>query len=195
MPDKAKQALLNKARLDKFILSLTVPEALKSTVSKVERAVRHHSTPRAMPDMLQFSIYGVVVPSVTVLSNALPYTGQELKVTSHARSSYEDVTVNFTVDNQFNNYWYIWRWLDVLNDNKVGGYDARNETLPRRLLEDYQTNFTIFGLNEYNKNTIEFTYTKAFPISLGEMMFNYRTTDEVECSLTFSFSQLHVNLL
>ena len=195
MADKAKQSVLNKTRLDKFLLSLSVPAALKNTVSKVERSTHNHSDARAMPDTLQFSVFGIVVPAVTILPNELPYAGQHLNVSTHSRSKYDDVTVNFTIDNQFNNYWYVWRWLDVLNDDKLSIYDAQHEGQPRMLLDDYQTNFTVFGMNEYNKNVIEFTYTKAFPVSLGEIMYNYRDTQEAESTLTFSFSQLHVNLL
>ena len=65
-------------------------------------------------------------------------------------------TVNFTVDNQFNNYWFIWSWLNVLNDSIHSSYDEQKigtsgpvaQTLgrnpnpkttdPPKLLEDYQ---------------------------------------------------------
>ena len=62
-------------------------------------------------------------------------------------------------------------------------------------LLDYQVDMTIYGLNEFNKNVIEFTYTKAFPVSLGSIGYSYRDPSEMESSVTFSFSQLLVNLL
>lgn len=207
MADNLKQALQNKARLDKFILSFTVPQCLQSIESKTERATEHKSRTRVLPDKLQYSVYGVVVPEISVPSIELPYSGQHMKASGHARDAYEDVTINFNVDNQFNNYWYIWRWLDILNDSEVSTYDAlghgksnpqlmgsRNEDDPE-LMMDYQTDFTLYGINEYNKRQIEFTYTKAFPNSLGGIEYNYQSSDEIASSFTFSFSQLLVKLL
>ena len=207
MADNLNQALQNKARIDKFILAFTVPACLKSSQSKTERGTDHKSRTRVMPDKLQYSIYGVVVPEISVPSIELPYTGQHMKVSGHARSVYDDVTVNFNIDNQFNNYWYIWRWLDVLNDSEMSTYDdlgvgtsnpqkmdVANSNDPN-IMRDYQTDFTLFGLNEYNRRQIEFTYTRAYPNSLGSIDYNYQTADEVTSDFTFSFSQLLVKLL
>ena len=214
MADNLNQSVLHKARLDKFILSFTVPECLKSTADHQERGSHHHSRNRVMPDKLQYSVYGVVVPEISIPSVELPYSGQHMKISGHVRDAYADVTVNFNVDNQYNNYWYVWRWLDVLNDYRESTYDdlglgtskpvsqfpnddqrSRNRTQDPDIAQDYQTDMTVYGVNEYNKNTVQFTYTKAFPISLGEISYNYQDSGEVTSSLTFSFSQLLVNLL
>ena len=209
MADSLKQSMLNKARVDKFILSFTVPECLRLIASSEERASHHKSDLRVIPDSLQYSIYGAVVPTVSVPSIELPQWGQTIKASSHNRPAYDDVTVEFTIDNQFNNYWYIWKWLDILNDSYDSGYDQMNigssnsipeylnrgDILDPDLMKDYQTNFVLKGLNEYEKETVNFTYTRAFPIGLGEVTYNYRESSEIECSFTFSFSQLHVNLL
>ena len=212
MADKVKQAIYNKARADKFLLVLSVPDALKGESTKTERRTHHKSREKVMPDTLQFSIYGSVVPEVSVPSTNLPYAGQHMKVSTHAREQYSDITVNFTIDNQFNNYWYIWRWLDILNDSKNSVYDytenssAENQAfdkkirltdskIPEALMMHYQTDITIFGLNEFNKNTVQFTYTKAFPVSLGQISYSHRDPSELETSFSFSFSQMLVNLL
>jgi hypothetical protein len=215
--DKVKQAILNKARTDKFILVLSTPPALRGTSSKTERRAKEKSYQKVLPDSVQFSIYGAIVPGISVPSEELHYAGQSLKISTHNRPAYDDLEVNFTVDNQFNNYWYLWRWLDVLNDSKYGEFDyydssaakSPSQDFPRsaasnhpkttsqhnEYLLDYQVDMTIYGLNEFNKNVIEFTYTKAFPVSLGSIGYSYRDPSEMESSVTFSFSQLLVNLL
>lgn len=201
MAEIINQSILNKSRKDKFVLSLSIPEALKEFVTKSDRRVDEKSYQKVIPDSLQFSIYGAVVPEISVTSEEVPYLGQTLKVSGHARPAYDDITVNFTVDNEYNNYWYIWRWLQVLNDPKHSVYDHHDTSpvpfdkqRPPRLLEDYQSDFTLYGLNEANKNAIKFTYTKAFPTALGEISYNYRDTEEIESSFTFSFTQMLVNL-
>jgi len=61
--------------------------------------------------------------------------------------------------------------------------------------KDYQTDLTIYGLDEYNNEKIKFTYTKAFPTDLGGINYNYREDGEIESSFTFVYSQLHTLLL
>lgn len=209
MSDTFQQSTLNRSRLDKFLLAFSVPEALKGITSKTDRQVNEKSLLRVIPDKLQYAVYGAVIPEITVPSIDLPQFGQSLKVSSHHRPAYPDVTVNFALDNQFNNYWYIWSWLNILNDYKTAEYDAQklgkskliasipssNNTNAPKLLVDYQTDMSLYGLNEYNQKTIEFTYTKAFPVSLGGINYNYRDSSEIDGSFTFSFSQLLIKLL
>lgn len=207
MAHNVTQSILNKARADKFILVLSTPEALKDKSDKTDRRINRKSVDKVIPDTMQFSIFGTVVPTISVPAVEQHYSGQTLKVSSHDRPSYGDVTVQFTIDNEYNNYWYIWRWLDVLNDSSTGAYDKYNnnsrkfvtndeKSIPSPdLLMDYQTDISIYGLSEYNKKQIEFKYTKAFPTELGDIAFSHRDTGELESSFIFSFSQLTVNLL
>lgn len=199
MADKAKQAMLNKAKTDKFILVFTTPESLKDTATKNERRTHQNSRAKVMPDSMQYSVFGIIVPQISIPNIALPYAGQSLNVSTHARPAYDPITVEFTVDNQFNNYWYIWRWLDVMNDSKESRFDARDDVRKlnseRRYLEEYQTDVSLFGLNEYDNKVIEFKYTKSFPVQLGSIDYSYREPQEIQSSFTFAFSQLHVSLL
>ena len=219
MANLIDQSLLNKARTDKFILAMNTPKCLRDTSTKTARSTNEKSYKTVMPDAMQYSIYGSVVPAVNIPSIEVPQYGQTVRVSSHNRNAYDDVTVNFTIDNEFNNYWYIWRWLDILNDSNTAQYDAMGVSTSRPskpftnadrddsrgigrpnpahpdLMMDYQTDMTLLGLNEYNKNTISFTYTKAFPVTLGNIDYSYREPSEIESSFSFSFSQLLVELL
>tara|TARA_Y100000310_G_scaffold344569_1_gene458027 strand:+ start:4950 stop:5636 length:687 start_codon:yes stop_codon:yes gene_type:complete len=224
-PDLAPQSILNKARKDKFILTLTTPKCLQGLDKKGARYANHKSRLSVIPDKMQYSVYGAVVPQMSIPSQTLGKYGQNLKVSTHTRDAYEDVTVNYTIDNQFNNFWYIWSWLNILNDQRESMYDAhgvgtsqqisqhtgykgldeqtrfshdgvkRSDTSEPRLLEDYQTDIVLFGLNEYNKETIKFTYTMAFPTNLGGVEYSYRDSSEIESTFSFSFSQLYIELL
>lgn len=228
-----KQSILNKARADKFILVLSTPAALQDKASKNDRHTTHKSTNKVIPDSMQFSVYGTVVPGVEIPAYDAHYAGQSLQVSTHDRPAYSEISVNFTIDNQYNNYWYIWRWLDVLNDSEESVYDEHDDNPKARptakglrdphkygmyqldgsragyppgrreeqnaydanLLLDYQTDVSLYGLDEYNKKIIEFKYTKAFPTKLGDITYSYREDGELESSFSFSFSQMIVNLL
>ena len=202
MADIAKQSVLNKSRLDKFLLSLSVPEGLKTYSSRVQRATGVSSYSKVIPNSLQYSVEGTVVPAINVPAIEQPYDRQVMKVSSHSRPAYEDVTVSFKIDNQFNNYWYIYSWLNMISDAKHGAFNYRDELREahgaqreKDYLLDYATDFSLIGMNEYNKETIKFTYTKAFPVSLGGIGYSYQTQGEIQSSITFTFTQMLVELI
>ncbi len=115
MSNYIQQSLLNKARKDKFVFVLTLPEAMKDITYTLPE---NRQDDRIIPNTLQFSVYGAVLPSVKVDAGHIRYSGQAVQFSSHSRPEYSNVSVNFTIDNQFNNYWVIWKWLDILNDDK-----------------------------------------------------------------------------
>ena len=199
------QSQFNKSRLDKFLLVLNLPPILQN-ISKQNLGSRSNTT--IIEDSIQFSVYGGVVPQVQVPAENLYYAGQSMKVSKHTRPIYENVTVNFTIDNEFNNYWVLYKWLDLLNDENLSQFNgkdiANTPTIEPKLRVNpdssnppslYQTNLTLYALDEYEKNKVKFTYTDAFPVSLGGINFNYRTPGEIETTFEFAFSQLNVELV
>ena len=162
------QSILNKSRLDKFLLVFSIPPALRE-INVRENSARKSTN--VIEDKLQLSVYGAVVPELTVPSIAIPYAGSNLYQSSHAREPYPPVTVNFTADNEFNNYWVIYKWLNLMHDQKTGVYDE-TDLDPDNEFNNYQTDITLYGLDEYENRRIEFTYTKAFPITLGSLDYN-----------------------
>lgn len=183
------QSYLNKQRKDKFILVLTLPEVLKTIKNKVRR-----SNNTVIPDTMQFSIYGNVVPDISVPEVEVPYGGQVMKVSSMARPSFPKNTVNFTVDNMFNNYWVIYKWLQIFNDERRGGYES-NVPKDTGLLKNYDTNISVYGLDEYNNRVIEFKYYHAFPVNLGGITYSDRDPGELESTFDFTYHQFESILL
>lgn len=188
MSNAYQQSSLNKSRVDKFKLVFQVPNALKSITS----SVRGNST--VIQDTMQFSIYGTVVPTIIVPALEIRYAGSTLYNSSHNKAPYPPVTVNFTIDNEYSNYWVIYKWLDLLHSQEEGIFDE-SDVITNDNFKDYQTDMTIYGLDEFNKERIRFTYTKAFPTDLGGINYNYRESGEIESSFTFVYSQLHTVLL
>tara|TARA_Y100000592_G_C5376434_1_gene271204 strand:- start:203 stop:802 length:600 start_codon:yes stop_codon:yes gene_type:complete len=192
MADLIKQSLLNKARKDKFIMVLTPPEAIREINTQAER-----SNKKVINDSIQYSVYGALIPKITVQDVATDYSGQSFKFSSHHRPAYENIFVNFTIDNRFNNYWVLFKWINVLNNNREAIYDADNIKVRRpnriqplpKLMEEYSTTLTIYGLDEYDKKKMQFDFIGALPVSLGQISYNYRDPMEAECTFEFAFSQ------
>ncbi len=183
------QSFLNKSRADKFKLVFSLPPALRDIDSKSER-----STFNVNENAMQFSVYGAVVPQITVPAIEIGYAGSNLFNSGHAKAPYDPVTVDFNIDNEYNNYWVLYKWLDLMHDEKEGLFDASNLATDEDFRQ-YQTDMTLYGLDEFNNQRIKWTYTKAFPISVGAINYNYQDTDEITSSLTFVHSQLHTELI
>ncbi len=199
MADTVVQSHLNKSRLDKFVLVVNLPSILK----EAKRA--DVGSGNDLQESMQLTVYGAIVPSVSIPAVSMPFGGQVGKVTSFNRPAYDDVSISFNIDNRFKNYDVIWKWLNALTGAKEGIYDP-NELLPpseRGIIKnpgitsqdidykkEYATDMSLYGLDEYNKRVVQFTYTDAFPVRLGDIDFSYQNPEEISCKFTFTFNQL-----
>jgi hypothetical protein len=201
MVDNLQQSFLNKSRQDKFLMVLSLPKALLK--QNPEITIRE----------LQISIFESPVPKVTIPSIDTPYQGQYLKVTSQSRANYGPLTVGFTIDNDFKNYWILWAWLNILNEQRdskmsqyfdkysqVSGSTPSSKTIINKdqgtsVYFDYMTNVTIYGLDEYNNKKIQFDYINTFITDLSEIQYSYRNTEELQSTVTFAFNQMYAKLL
>jgi hypothetical protein len=188
-----QQAMLNKSRADKFLLVFDIPPILRDINKNITQT---QSNTTLIGDSVQFSIYGAAVPEITIPAQEMRYAGSTLYVSSHSKNPFPPVTVNFKVDNEYQNYWAIYQWLDLLHDEYEGRYNQRElNLLEDPDFRDYQTNLTIYGKDEFNNNRIKFTYTKAFPTTLEALNYNYQTADEITSGFTFVYSQLHTEVM
>lgn len=188
-----QQSMLNKSRVDKFVLVINLPKPIREINKK---GVRNNININL--DTLQFSVYGTIVPKIQVPAIEARYMGSSVHLTSFSRPEYAPISINFTIDNYFNNYWVIFSWLNILRDQKEGtlGIVDSKDILNKKFgLDDYSTTFTVYGKDEFNKNVIQWDYTKAFPVSLGEINYNYRNATEIESTFEFAFHEVNVTLL
>ena len=192
-PQPTQQSVLNRPGKDKFLLVLNLPQVLRKQ-SLADDLINI--------DPLQISIFGTIVPDIAVPSNEVRFGGQSYNVSSYTRPNYQPLTVNFVVDTKFKNYWILWKWLSILNDPKSSYYtgtDPKIETWKDRvesgIVTEYQTNFSVIGLNEYNQRSVEFVYYNAFITNIGGINYDYNDTELIKSTATFQFSQLDVNLL
>jgi len=185
------QSYLNKAQQDKFLLVFDVPPILKGISAPYVRDNNHID-----PNSVQFSIFGSIIPEITVKGVETRYAGSTLYVSSHSRDSYPPVNVKFTVDSMYNNYWTIYSWLNLLHDDTNGTYNAKGLEVDKNF-NDYMTNLTIYGLDEFKKKRIKFDYIKCFPISLDTLTYDQKGEEgqEIESGFTFVFSQLHTTIV
>lgn len=186
-----EQSVLNKSSKDKFILVLSLPLILKKLAAKEEILGKL--------DPLQISVYGSVVPDVTVPAVALPFGGQVANVSSLTRPNYSPLTVSFVIDNEYSNYYVLWKWLSVMNGPKTSIYEGsddkyvtKDDIIESGMLNEYQSNFSILALNEYNEIVTEFKYYNAFITSLRGISYSYKDSAIMETTAEFQFGQFDV---
>lgn len=186
------QAPLNKNRNDKFILVLNLPDIVKEINDNVSR-----NNNRVNADSLEMSVYGTLTPSVKINSTTVPYGTQSIKISSHAREAYDDITFDFKIDNEYKNYWVIYKWLDILNDVKSGIFNSDDLINIQRheAMKNYSSTFTVYGLDEYENRKIQFDYVGAFPTSLTEIKWSYGDSSEITAAATFSFTRMEAKLI
>ena len=196
------QSVLNKQRLDKFRLILTLPPILKDIDTSDWSIATEGLVNR---DSLQFSLYSATIPEISIPSKLVPYAGQTMKITSQVRVPYTPVTCKFVVDNRFRNYWVLWKWMEKINhplhsgmndELSMSNLDHRIGKLPYNAeFLNYQTRISIFPLDEYNKSMCEFIFRNSFITKLSGLNFSYQDPSQMECEWTFDFSQMEVKLL
>lgn len=192
------QTTLNRSRNDKFIMILDLPIAMKRLYDDTLES-------NFKVDPIQFSVYGSPVPEISVPDIQLPFGGQVHKISSNSRPAYPPLNIKFLVDNGYKNYWILWKWLNLFNDSKKSSSNiASGLGLPTPINRDitiannvseYTSRFSIFAMDEFNNKIVSFTYTNAFPTNLGEINFSNQDPSEINCSVTFAFNQLNLELL
>ena len=182
---------LNRARSNKFTLIIDIPQCFKKLETDTARSNRLINT-----NKVQMNVWGSVTPQISVPSIEVPAYAGVVKVSSHSKPAYETVTVDFTVDNNYENYHAIYRWLDILSDDKISVYDGKD------LLNDsagnfgeYSTIWTLYALDEFNKNIAKWEFWGAYPTQLGQIQWSKRDPSDIESQLSFDFTFLNFEIL
>jgi hypothetical protein len=140
---------------------------------------------------LQWSIVKAEVPNVNIKANAINYAGGTLHVSSHTKSPYDPFKITFKVDSNYFNYFTIYEWINFIYGEKEGHFDEEDLTKSKSFMS-YAVPVSIVGLDEYNEPKIQWVFTYAFPTDLSSLNLDYTSTDELEFTATFVFSQMRV---
>ena len=188
------QSILNKASSDKFTMIMSLPPIMLGLNSRNQKD-RTGNTVNL--DALQFSVYGSVVPASYVTHVEVRYGGQTAKVTSYARPSYPNLNVGFAVDNGFRNYFCLFKWLSILNDDKLSFYNAKDYKSFQKIpnYHDYMTDITVIGKDEYDKDVVKFKYNHAFITRLDGFEYNNQNPEQIESKFEFAFGQFDMELI
>jgi len=136
-----------------------------------------------MPNV-EFFTQGISIPGVsgTPIAMATPlrtmYQPQD-------QLNYDDLTIQFIVDEQMNNYKEVLRWMEGLgapeSTKQYADYDKGNATLA--------SDISVVITNSHKNPNIKFTFKEAFPVTLGGIELNVNTQDiaYATCDVTMRY--------
>lgn len=180
------QSPFNKARQDKFLINFELPKLLKA-----------HKNSKFFDEYTQFSCYKANVPEISVEAKQVAYAGQHLAISTHTRPAYAPLTINFNVDNRWKNYFTIYNWINVQNDDALSYITTEifGDLPEGEILKHYITDLSITQLDEYDVPVVKWTYLGAFPSKLSQIDVNQQDSNEIQMTATFNYSQFIPELL
>ena len=180
---QSSQSPLNKTFADKFLFIFELPEALKKLQTKPDGTISKKA--------LQWSIVKAEVPNINIKAGEANYAGGTLHYSTHTKSPYDPFKVTFKIDSNYLNYFTIYEWINFIYGETEGRFDQDNLTKSESF-SAYAVPVSIVGLDEYNEPVIQWIFTYAFPTDLSAISLDYTSTDEIEFSATFVFSQMRI---
>lgn len=185
---QSTESPLNKTFADKYYFIFELPEALKNL--KTDKAIIKDGL-GVNKKALQWSIIKAEVPSVNIKAAEINYAGGTLRYSTHTKSPYDPFKLTFKVDSNYLNYFTIYEWINFIYGEKEGHFDEEDLT-DSQSFTSYAIPVSIVGLDEYNNPVIQWIFTYAFPTDLSSISLDYTSTDEIEFTVTFVFSQMRV---
>lgn len=183
------QSPLNKTVSDKFMFIMNLPESLKNLKWKYVKNLQKAGIDK---NSIVWSLTNVTIPKESIKTQSVPYAGGNAYISTHTKSPYDGLQIQFKVDNKYANYSTIYEWLNFIYNEKHGHYDSQNLSQGMIGLKSYATNIAVVGTDQYNNPVIQWTFTNAFPVDLSQLKLDYQDTSQIVCSCTFMFSQMYI---
>jgi len=117
----------------------------------------------------------------------IPYPGDHIQ--------YDDIMINFKVDENFTNWLEIYNWIKALGFPKNFGQHAAIELPSVPLGEGKTSDISLIVLNSQRVPTFDVTFIDAFPISLSSLIFDVSREDlnYIDAAATFRFTSYEFN--
>lgn len=128
---------------------------------------------------LNFFMQNVNLPSINSAGIETPYKNFVKPIQSD-RIDYDPLNVTFTVDEDLENYLFLFNWM------KDSAYKERPI--------DFTKDITLHLLTNNKTQNIKVIFYDAFPVSLGELSFDSTVTDPTPIICTCMFRYLSFSI-
>ena len=115
------QSPLNKTIEDKFIFVMNLPECLKNAQSKYIKALSDAGIGK---NAISWTLTNVTIPRESIKAESIAYAGGHHYVSSHVKTPYDPLRIEFKIDNKYANYFTIYEWMNLIYHENEGRFDA-----------------------------------------------------------------------
>lgn len=175
---------LNSPKLDRFKIFFTLPKCVYPNNTFKES------------DKLLFYILNLPTPEINVPALESNYMGHKIKHSTFERIGYDDITINFKIDGNFEIYNTLYKWLNFLDNESTNQYGNPGDSLKGNPAE-YTTTITIAALDPYDNEKLiaSWDYKEAFITKLGKIEWDAKSENvDATCSFDVSFNSVHFTL-
>lgn len=183
------QSPLNKTHEDKFLFIMNLPDCLKNVQTSYIKDLQQAGIGKKA---ISWSLTNAQIPRNSIKAESMSYAGGHHYVSSHTKTPYDPLTIEFKIDNKYANYFTMYEWMNLIYHEKEGYYDASNIAKGVYGSQSYATSLSIVGTDEYDKPVIQWSFTHAFPTEIPSIKLDYQNTGQITCQCQFVFSQMYV---
>lgn len=135
-------------------------------------------------DALRLNVYNVNIPGLSLTDTEFLWQGKTVHY--HIGGiSFEPLTLNFTVDVNFENWKVLFNWMTFIADNK---------DIPSLDPDDYVTDASLILFDNFENVHSRIIFRNMWVQSLGEISFSIREGEtQIESSATFYYDRYELS--
>lgn len=159
---------LNKASPDKFQIVFPIFPVMEEVQKSRE---------------ITLNIFGNIIPGVSHQDNEEHWMGA-LHHRPVGNLEYNQYTVSFMVDENWENWYFLYKWMEFINNNKDKFATAK---------PDLVSDSNVLIKDDFNNLVLIFTLYHMFPLSLEDVSLEYRNGEsflESSCSFVYDYYEV-----
>ena len=139
---------------------------------------------------IDFYVQSVTLPGVSLSEITVPTGPYRIPYKEISGSAqFEPLTVTFMIDEDMNNYFELWNWVQIVAGIKTQEYIELMSSDPMK--SGVKTDIMLNVLTSHRNNNIEFKFIDAFPSGVEAVTFDFRSPSVDYQPMTVSFTYSH----
>jgi hypothetical protein len=129
------------------------------------------------------------IPSLNITPAEQPVPFGTFPKRVGGRYNFEDLTVNFIVDEEMKNWLEVFRWME-----SIGNMEDYKKIISNSENADFFSHITLIVMNSAYKQKYHVRFNRAFPIALTGIDFTTSSsdTDPIIASATFTYDSYNI---
>jgi hypothetical protein len=142
---------------------------------------------------VNFFLQKVNIPEISLPEIEIPTQFVPIP-TQYTHLQYGKFAITFKVDEDFQNYLELHNWIRALGFPTDYNEYKSIADIPEYTGEGIRSDISLIALNSAKNPNYEFTFIDAFPISLGDIVFDTTDTDVQYITTTAEFIYTYYNI-